>query len=113
MTQITTIVHFEVPEENIDEFLSFWQKTREAMVKQPGITSGIFYRGTDPDAPFQFINVAHWKSAEALEAGLQGTDEELRQRYGITVVGSLKDLDAKVLQNNYVEGVDYTQDIRH
>lgn len=113
MTQITTIVHFEVPDDNIDKFLSFWQKTREAMVKQPGIISGVFHRGIDPEAAFQFINVARWQSAEALEAGLQATEEELRRKYGIEVAGTLKDLGAKVIQNNYVEEVDYTGEIQH
>jgi len=28
MSAITTIVHFEVPADNIDQFLSFWHKTK-------------------------------------------------------------------------------------
>lgn len=40
MAPITTIVHFEVTDENIGKFLSVWQKTREQMVLQPGIVDG-------------------------------------------------------------------------
>lgn len=106
MVPITTIVHFEVPTDNIDRFLSFWQKTREEMVKQPGIIGGVFHRSIDPDGPFQFINVARWQSAEELESGLQATGEAL-QRDGIEVAETLKDLGVKVTQNNYTEEVRY------
>lgn len=104
MTPITTIVHFEVPADNIDQFLSFWHKTKEEMTKQPGNIGGVFHRCIDPDGPFQFINVARWQSAEALESGLQATGEALQQD-GIEVAGTLKDLGVKVTQNNYIEEV--------
>ena len=114
MTPITTIVHFEIPDDNIDEFLSLWkEKVRWEMVKQPGIIGGVFHRGIDPYAPFQFINVARWQSAESLESGLQATGEALQQKYGIEIAGTFKNLGVKVTQNNYIEEVDYTGDIRH
>ena len=114
MTPITTIVHFEVPDDNVDEFLSLWQeKIRGEMVKQPGIIGGVLHRGIDQDAPFQFINVARWQSAEALESGLQATGEALQQKYSIELSGTFTDLGVKVTQNNYIEEVDYTEEIQH
>ncbi len=103
MARITTIVHFEVPAENVDQFFAFWQDHIEDNVsKQPGLIDGIFHRGIDPDGPFQFINVAHWDSSEQLASGLQATSREL------PVGRVFEDLGVKVSQNNYVEAVRYT-----
>lgn len=113
MAPITTIVHFEVPDENIDRFLSFWQKTREQMVRQPGIIGGVLHRGTDENAPFQFINVARWQSAEALESGLKATAEALEREQGISIRETFEELGVKATQNNYVVEADYTEEIRN
>lgn len=112
MAPITTIVHFQVPDENIGRFILVWQKAREKMVEQPGIVSGVFHRGIDPDAPFQFINVARWESADALASGLRATAEEL-ERDGVSLPETFQELDVKVTQNNYVVEADYTEEIRN
>ncbi len=106
MTPITTIVQFEIPTNNIDRFLSSWREYQEEMNKQPGIIGGIFHRSTDPDGPFQFINVARWQSAEALESALQSAGKALGQK-GVDVAGTLKDLGVRVSQANYTEEVRY------
>lgn len=103
MAPITTIVHFEIPPENVDRFFAFWQDhIKDNVSRQPGLIDGIFHRGIDPDGPFQFINVARWDSAEQLAAGLQAADEEL------PIAKVFEDLGVKVSQNNYVEAVRYT-----
>lgn len=105
MPAITTIVCFEVPAENVDEFFAFWQdQIKDSVSKQPGLVDGIFHRCTDPDGPFQFVNVAHWDSAEELDAGLQATAEEL------PVAKVFRELRVKVSQNNYVQAVRYAAD---
>lgn len=102
MTPITTIVHFEVPTENVDRFFAFWQDhVKQDMSGRPGLIDGILHRGADPDGPFQFINVARWDSAEHLAAGLRATGEAL----GIGTV--FRELGVTVSQNNYVEAVRY------
>jgi heme-degrading monooxygenase HmoA len=102
MAPITTIVHFAVPVENVDQFFDFWQeKIRDNVSKQPGLIGGIFHRGIDPDGPYQFINVAHWDSAEQLAAGLQAASEDL------PIAEVFLNLGVKVSQNNYVEAVRY------
>ena len=107
MAPITTIVHFEVPAENVEKFLSFWQDVVQGeMTKQLGLIDGVFHRGIDADGPWQFINVARWQSAEALGAGLRATAEALH-RNGTEVAGTFNDLGVKVSQNNYVEEVRY------
>ncbi|MDQ1716832.1 MAG: hypothetical protein QOE89_785 [Pseudonocardiales bacterium] len=103
MPPITTIVHFEIPAENVGQFFAFWQDyIKDNVSKQPGLIDGILHRSIDPDGPFQFINVAHWESAEQLAAGLQRAGEDLP-------IGKVfEDLGVKVSQNNYVEAVRYT-----
>jgi heme-degrading monooxygenase HmoA len=104
MGPITTVVHFEVPAENADRFFAFWQDhIKGAVSKQPGLIDGMFYRGIDPDGPFQFINVARWESAEQLASGLKVTGEEMPE------IGRVfQELGVKVSQNNYVEAKRYT-----
>ena len=105
MAPITTIVHFEVPADNADRFLAFWQDSiRNKVSTQPGLIDGIFYRGIDPDGPFQFINVARWNSAEELQAALQAADEELHQE-GAEIGKVFDELGVKLSQNNYIEAV--------
>ncbi len=106
MTPITTIVHFEVPADNIYRFLSSWREYQEEMNEQPGIVGGVFHRVIDSDAPFQFINVARWQSSDALESALQSAGKALGQK-GVDVAGTLKDLGVKVSQNNYIEELRY------
>lgn len=102
MTPITTIVHFEVPIEGIDQFLSAWRESGDLMHKQPGLIGGVFHRCTDLNGPFQFINVARWESAEALEAARKAVEEEQKQRGN-----ALERLGVKVSQSNYTEEFRY------
>ncbi len=41
MAPITTIVHFEVPRDNIDEFFPAWRDNQELMSKQLGLIGGV------------------------------------------------------------------------
>jgi len=108
MAPITTIVHFQVPAENADQFFAFWQDSvKDKVNKQPGLIDGIFHRGIDPDGPYQFINVARWDSAEQLAAGLRAAGQELH-RQGVEINQVFQDLGVKIAQNNYVEAVRYT-----
>ena len=110
MVPITTIVHFEMPEESTGRFLSFWQeKIRDVMAGQPGIIGGIFHRGIATDAPFRYINVARWESAEALASGLKATAEVLEREQGISISETFEELGVKVTQNNYVEEIRYLE----
>jgi antibiotic biosynthesis monooxygenase (ABM) superfamily enzyme len=107
MAQITTIVHFRVPAENTDRFLAFWQEQISGkMRQQPGLIDGILHRATDPDVPFQFINVARWESPEMLTAALKAADEALRAD-GVEMARVLADLGVTISQHNYVEAVRY------
>ena len=106
MARITTIVHFSLPKENMDEFLAHWKKIRDAMLRQPGALDGTFHRSIDDDSPFQFVNVAHWESPEALANALRVTAVELKdQRMGVAEI--MRRLGVRMSQNNYTEEVIY------
>lgn len=103
---ITTIVHFSLPKENADKWLAKWHEIEAVMIKQPGAIDGIFYRCIDDDSPFQFVNVAHWESPEALANALQASAEEQKKR-GVDIVEFMNGLGIKMSQNNYVEEMKY------
>jgi heme-degrading monooxygenase HmoA len=76
------------------------------MIKQPGVIDGFFYRCIDDDSPFQFVNVAHWESSEALANPLQASAQE-QQKRGVDIVEFMNSLGIKISQNNYVEEMKY------
>jgi heme-degrading monooxygenase HmoA len=103
---ITTIVHFSLPKENADKLLAKWREIEAVMIKQPGVVDGVFHRCIDDDSPFQFMNVAHWKSPEALANALQASAQE-QQKRGVDIVEFMNSLGVKISQNNYVEEMKY------
>ena len=105
MTPITTIVHFSLPKENMNELLVVWKKIRDIMLNQPGALDGIFHRAIDDDSAFQFVNVARWESAEALANALRRGEEEGSDLWALNQ--ELRRLDARVSQNNYLQEVTY------
>ncbi len=106
MTPITTIVHFSVPKANIDKFLMNWHKIEDIMMRQPGILDGVLHRCIDDDSPFQFVNVAHWESPEALANALRISAEEGKKQ-GVDVIEIMQSLGVHISQNNYVQEVKY------
>ncbi len=106
MPRIATIVHFSLPKENMDAFLTQWRKIQEAMVRQPGFLDGILHRTLDDESPFQFVNVAHWETPEALRTALRTAAEELKAA-GVDMMEVMQRLGARISQNNYVEEVTY------
>lgn len=105
MATITTLVHFSLPKENMNEFLAVWKKSRDILLKQPGALDGIFYRTVDDDSAFQFVNAARWESAEALANALKSVQEEGSDLWALSQ--EMRRLGARVSQNNYVDEVKY------
>lgn len=107
MAPITTIVHFQVPAENVERFLDFWKASfPHTMTVQPGLVGGVLHRGIDADGPHQFINVARWESAQALEDGLRATGQMLHGE-GVEVPAVFRELGVTISQHNYTEEVHY------
>ena len=105
MATITTLVHFSLPKDNMNEFLAVWKKSRDIMLKQPGALDGIFYRTVDGDSAFQFVNVVRWESAEALTNALKSVQEEGSDLWALSQ--EIRRLGARVSQNNYLQEVEY------
>jgi heme oxygenase (mycobilin-producing) len=64
---VVLINSFEVPAGQEEEFLRFWEATRDFLSKQEGYLSTRLHRSLAPDAEFRFVNVAYWQSAQAFK----------------------------------------------
>ena len=88
----------------MDEFFEIWKGAQEIMVAQPGAIDNVLHRTVDEDSPFQFINVAHWESPEALANALKASSES-GEKGGSGVASAFERLGVHMSQNNYVEVV--------
>jgi heme oxygenase (mycobilin-producing) len=61
---VTLINAFEVPAADAADFIAGWERTRDYLEQQPGYIDTALQQAFAPDAEFQFVNVAHWRSAE-------------------------------------------------
>lgn len=64
---VTLINVFEVPEEQVDEFVASWRERAAIMSRQPGFRDSRLHRAMG-NARFPLVNVAHWDSHQALQA---------------------------------------------
>jgi heme oxygenase (mycobilin-producing) len=69
MTESVVLINsFEVPAADAEEFIAAWEKTRDYLETQPGYVDSALHQALVSDAEFQFVNVAHWRSAEDFAA---------------------------------------------
>lgn len=57
---------FEVPAGTEAAFIAWWKKSSEALKQEPGFLDARLHQSLTSDSRFQFVNVAHWETAEAL-----------------------------------------------
>jgi heme-degrading monooxygenase HmoA len=62
---------FEVPAGEAEQFVAAWEKARDYLESQPGYIDTALHQAVAPDADFQFVNVAHWRTAEEFLAATQ------------------------------------------
>ena len=62
---------FEVPAEEAEQFIAAWEKMRDYLKSQPGYMDTALHQAVASDADFQFVNVAHWRTAEEFLAATQ------------------------------------------
>jgi heme-degrading monooxygenase HmoA len=62
---------FEVPAGEAEQFIAAWEKTRDYLASQPGYIDTALHQAVVPDADFQFVNVARWRTAEEFLAATQ------------------------------------------
>jgi heme-degrading monooxygenase HmoA len=70
--QITLVNVFNVPPDQVDDFLSSWQEDAAIMKNSPGFVSTQLYRGTAGSQ--LLVNVAVWESTEALAAAFNSPE---------------------------------------
>ncbi len=65
MTEPVVLINvFEVPAADAEQFIAAWEKTRDYLLRHPAHLDTALHQALGPDADFQFINIAHWRSAE-------------------------------------------------
>ena len=65
---ITVINVFEVPAEQVGEFIARWRARAEIMAAAAGFRDTRLHQAVSPQARFQLVNVARWKSQADLDA---------------------------------------------
>lgn len=80
---ITVINSFEVPAEQVEEFISGWRARAEIMAVAPGFRDARLHRAVSSQERFQLVNVAHWDSRADLEAAQRNDafQERIRALY--------------------------------
>jgi heme-degrading monooxygenase HmoA len=68
---LTLINAFEVPGEQAEQFIAAWEKTRGYLETQPGYVDTALHQAVMPGAEFQFVNIAHWRTAEDFMTAIQ------------------------------------------
>jgi heme-degrading monooxygenase HmoA len=61
---------FEVPSEEAEAFLAAWQRATDYLSGQPGFVDTSLHQALSPDTGFQFVNLAHWRTAEEFTAAI-------------------------------------------
>lgn len=67
---VTLINVFEVPADQLDDFVAGWRRRAAVMAGAPGFQDSRLHRAISAGARFTLVNVAHWDSQEALDAAL-------------------------------------------
>lgn len=67
-TPVVLINLFLVLQGKEEEFAKMWTEALDLIKNEPGFIDANLYRSLDPNARFQFINVAHWEHQEAWQA---------------------------------------------
>ena len=68
MEPVTLINCFNIPAVREDEFFALWRQVNAYMRTKPGYLGHKLHRALAPDAPFRFVDVAQWASAEHFQA---------------------------------------------
>ena len=68
---IVLINAFEVPAAEAGAFVAAWCSARDYLRSQPGYIDTVLHQSIRPGAEFQFVNVAHWQTAEDFIAATQ------------------------------------------
>lgn len=71
---ITFINVFDIPEEEIDEFIAQWERRSRLITAADGFISAELHRAAGSEAEFRVINVAKWTSRAHFEAAIRAPE---------------------------------------
>src|SRR5262249_12597961 len=69
--EVILINAFEVPAADAEKFVAAWEKTRDYLRTQPGYVDTSLHQALNPDAGFQFVNIARWRTAADFMTAVQ------------------------------------------
>jgi heme-degrading monooxygenase HmoA len=69
--EVILINAFEVPAGDAENFIAAWEKTRDFLQTQSGYVDTALHQAARPDAEFQFVNIARWRTADDFMAATQ------------------------------------------
>ena len=61
--EVILINVFEVPVVEAERFIAAWERTRDYLQTQPGYLDTALHQAIRPDAEFQLVNIARWRTA--------------------------------------------------
>ena len=74
MTEAVILINaFEVPPGDAENFIAAWEKTRNYLQTQPGYVDTALHQAARPDAEFQFVNIARWRTVDDFMAATQSS----------------------------------------
>jgi heme-degrading monooxygenase HmoA len=85
---VTLINVFEMGPNHVDAFIASWRERANMMATKPGFVDSRLHRALSPEAKFQVVNVAHWASADAMQAAT--ADPEFQWRIAAVTVSAEK-----------------------
>jgi heme oxygenase (mycobilin-producing) len=68
---VILINSFEVPAPDAENFVRAWERARDYLESQPGYADTVLHQAVTPNAEFQFVNIARWRTAEDFMAATQ------------------------------------------
>ena len=68
---VVLINAFEVPVADVGAFVAAWCSVRDYLRSQPGYIDTVLHQSMTPGAEFEFVNIAHWQTAEDFIAATQ------------------------------------------
>jgi heme-degrading monooxygenase HmoA len=72
--QVILINAFEVPALDAENFIAAWEKARDYLQSWPGYVDTVLHQAVTPDAEFQFVNVARWRTTGEFMAATQSPE---------------------------------------
>ena len=70
MSNVILLNPFEVPADQVDDCLAYWDEAAELMRRAPGFVSTALHQALDPATRFQLINRAEWETPAHFRAAV-------------------------------------------